>query len=268
VTDRIAQALDEFVPAFDSADGNWQAIVDAARRSSLVLADRRMPVARRPAWRRTAALALAALAMLALGVAWAAGAWSPTEPLALFETNPQGGMQKGIPVPDGYWDQTVIPGSVKQVASVDIPDVGPVAFWHADTEQGGWCAGLQMSDGYWFGMGGDPQKIDGGGVIPGCFPTRDEHGFDWLSNFIDARPLGGQQWQIRYGKVVAPGAVKVTDVVSGASTHVVDGDLFMLLIPEPNPPASTPNSFPNTDLVAYDQAGNVVADLCPHCANG
>ena len=95
MTDRIAQALDEFVPAFDSADGDWQAIVDAARRSSLVLADRRMPVARRRAWRRTAALAFAAFAMLALGVAWAAGAWSPTEPLALFENKSAGRHAEG-----------------------------------------------------------------------------------------------------------------------------------------------------------------------------
>lgn len=216
--------------------------------------------------RGTVALAVVLLAGLGVGVARSAGAFENLPPKALFETNPQGSMDQGIPVPREYWDQTVIPDSVQQVASVDISDVGQVAYWHGVTEQGGWCAALQLPDGDWLSTPGS--KLDGGGVVPGCFPRRDEHGFDWLNQFVDARSVGGWQWQIRFGEVRAPGAVKVTDLVSGASTDVVDGNLFELLIPEPNPPASTPNDFPPTDLVAYDQAGNVVANLCPQCAGG
>ena len=289
MTDPIAEALDAFVPAFDPAQGDWQAILKAASmRAAVPPADPSMSVTRRLSRRQTRikrrtirfATALAVLVVATtLGVAWAAGEWTPEAPLALFESNPQGTMQQRTPGVGPGWDQTVIPGSVKQVGSVNIPKVGPVAFWYAPTEQGGWCAGLRLPNGDWLGVN-PPSPLYYGGTVPGCFPTQASviegpdhvvnvaHGFDWETQYIDARSLGGQLWDIRYGQITTPGAVKVTDVVSGASTDVVDGNLFLLLIPEPNPPASTPNEFPLIDLVAYDQAGNAVANSCPYCAGG
>jgi hypothetical protein len=223
------------------------------------------------------AIALAVLAVVATGVAWAAGGSTPLE---LFQSNPQGTEQANTPGAGPGWDQTVVPGSVKNVGSVDIPKVGPVSFWHAATMQGGWCAGLRLPNGDWLGGLGTASSVDGGGTVPGCFPTQASvidgpdhvvkvsHGFDWETQYVDARSVGGRLWDIRYGEITAPGAVKVTDIVSGATTDVVDGNLFLLSIPEPNPPASTPNDLPLIDLVAYDQAGNVVANSCPYCSGG
>ena len=224
------------------------------------------------------AIALAVFVAVAVGVAWAAGDSMP--PLGLFQSNPQGTEELNTPGSDPGWDQTVVPSSVKNVGSVDIPKVGPVAYWYAKTEQGGWCAGLRLPNGDWLGDVGTPSPLDDGGTVPGCFPTQatvidgPDHvvkvaqGFDWETQYVDARSVGGRLWDIRYGKITTPGAVKVTDIVSGASTDVVDKDLFILLIAEPNPPASSPNDFPPIDLVAYDQAGNVVADACPYCSSG
>lgn len=277
MTDPIAEALDELVPAFDSPEGDWQAILEAAALpAALAPADRQMPVARRrarrraPFARRTVRLA-AALAVLAfattLGVAWATGDWTPTSPLALFESNPQGTAAQGFA--GGLWDQTVVPDSVKRVATVEIPKVGPVAFWHADTKQGGWCAGLRLSNGAWLGTGDSP--LDDGGTVPGCFPTgvidAGNDGLEWLENDIDAHSVGGVSWRIRSGLITAPGAVKVTDLTTGKSTGVVDGDLFILAIEAPNP-SVPPYKSPRLHLVAYDTAGDVVASDCRNCSGG
>jgi hypothetical protein len=211
------------------------------------------------------AVAVALLAALTTGIGWAAGVFK-LSPRALFETNPQGALSAGHGF-RGIWDQKVIPGSVKKVASVEIPKVGPVAFWNARTEQGGWCAALRLRNGDWLGIppaaGGSPL---GGGVVPGCFATAKQlykakqgpaaNGFDCLQNAIDARGLG-EFWQIRYGRITAPGAVRVRDLTSGASTNVVHGDLFILAIRHPA------RRLLILRPVAYDSAGSVVARGCP-----
>jgi hypothetical protein len=279
VTDPIADALDEFVPAFDSAPGDWRSILKSASRpASLAPTDHRMRVARRPARRRTPlgrrtvrlATAFAVLAVATtLGVAWAAGAWTPTSPLALFESNPQGTEEENTPGTAPSWNQTVIAGSVRQVASVEIPKVGPVALWHADTKQGGWCEGLRLSNGDWLGTG--ESSLDDGGTVPGCFPTgvidTGNDGIEWNENDLDARSAGGDEWRIRSGLITRPGAVKVTDVTTGESTDVVDGDLFILAIQAPNPSVA-PYKSPRFHLVAYDKAGKVVASDCRDCSGG
>jgi HAAS len=160
-------------------------------------------------------------------------------------------------------NQTVVRDSVKQVASVEIPKVGPVALWHGNTEQGGWCLGLRLSNSDWLGTGESP--LDGGGAVPGCFPTgvidRGTHHLEWLENDIDARRIGGTQWRIRSGVITVPGAVKVTDLATDQSTNVIDGGLFILAIQAPNPSAP-PYQSPHLHLVAYDKAGNVIASDC------
>jgi hypothetical protein len=278
VTDPIAEALDGFVPTFDSIRGDWQAILNAASLPVAVsTTDRQMPTARHRVWKRgplarravRVVVALAVFAVITTGVAWAAGAFDSPSPQSLFETH--------FPADSGSGPifQHVIPGSVKQVASVEIPKVGPVALWHAVTKQGGWCLGLRLSNGSWLGTppraGGSP--LDGGGAVPGCFPTGvidgGSHHLEWLENDIDARSVGGSQWRIRSGVITVPGAVKVTDLATGTSTNVVDGDVFVLAIQAPNPSAP-PYQSPNLHLVAYDQAGNVVASDCSYhsCSGG
>jgi len=235
------------------------------RDSAMVLEHAR--TARRGGGRRRplvrVAAAVAVLAVMTTGIAWAAGALSP---LALFQANPESDGS----APGGLWDQKVVAGSVAQVGSVEIPKVGPVAFWFGRTAQGGWCAGLRLEGGDWLGTGKAP--LDGGGTVPGCFPTRQMingaaakpvlviNGFDYVETDADARSVGGAFWRIRYGRIDAPGAVKVTDLVSGQSAPVIDGDLFLIAVRDPEPTENTP-----LHLVAYDSAGKVVADDCPNC---
>jgi hypothetical protein len=67
--------------------------------------------------------------------------------------------------------------------------------------------------------------------------------------------------------ITAPGAVKVTDLTTGQSTKVIDGDLFILAIRAPSPEAAEHNS-PRLHLVAYDEAGKVIASDCRSCSDG
>jgi hypothetical protein len=217
--------------------------------------------------RRTLRLALvfAAAALVAAGIAWAAGVLSPT---ALFQANPQGDGS----APGSLWDQHVVSRSVKRVAAVDIPKVGPVAFWYGRTAERGWCAGLRLPTGEWLGTG--KSALDAGGTVPGCFPTREMvngastppvyviDGFDYQESDVDARSAGGAFWRVRYGRITAPGTVRVTDLVSGTSAAVTDGDLFLLALPDPNPMKIT-----RVHLVAYDAAGKIVSDDCPKCGH-
>jgi hypothetical protein len=208
------------------------------------------------------ALALVVALAFSCGVAWAAGLLSP---LAVFEQNAQ---QNGKP-PGGVWDQTVLRETVRPVSSVEIPQAGAVAFWYGQTKQGGWCGALRLPNGNWLGTG--VEAIDSGGTVPGCFPTRIAvnsaetspvlvtNGFDYQEDDVDTRSSGGQFWRIRYGRVDAPGAVKVVDRNSGEAAPVVAG-LFELAIADPHPQSRT-----DVHLVALAADGSVVADDCPSC---
>lgn len=260
MTDPITEALDAFVPVFDSAEGDWQAILQAASRpASVAAADRHMPrrgiLRRTTSVRRTVALAVVLVALLGLGVAWAAGAWTSKSPQVLFESSFPSDSGSG-----SIFAGHVIPDSVKPLGSIDIPNVGPVVLWHGVTKAGGWCLGLRLSNKDWLGTGESP--LDGGGSVPGCFPVgvidRGNKHLEWLENDIDASSVGGTTWRIRSGVITVPGAVKVTDLTTGQSTPVVDGDVFMLAIQAPIPSVA-PYKSPVLHLVAYDQAGNLIA---------
>jgi hypothetical protein len=242
----------------------------------LTLRDAAMLVARNPGRRQRAyarrivrvAIALAVLALLTTGVAWAAGAFKSQTPRALFETHSPADSGAG-PIFAG----PVIPDSVKQVASVEIPKVGPVALWHAVTKQGGFCLGLRLSNGDWLGVpppaGGSP--LNATGSVPGCFPKGvidggNDH-LEWLENDLDAHSVGGTFWRIRSGVITVPGAIKVTDLTTGQSTNVVDGNVFLLAIDSPDPSVPGDNSV-RLHLVAYDNAGNVIASDCRSCSGG
>lgn len=277
MTDPITEALDAFVPAFASAEGDWQAILQAASLPAAVAStDRQKPAApslarwRAPFARRSVqvAIALVLLALLTTGVAWAAGAFESKTPRALFATQCPADSGFG-PICAGH----LIQDSVKQVASVEIPKVGAVALWHAVTKRGGYCLGLRLANGDWLGTpvpaGGSP--LDGGGAVPGCFPTGVIDGgsdhLEWLENDIDATSVGGTFWRIRSGVITVPGAVKVTDLATGKSTDVVDGNVFLLAIEAPDPNIGGSNS-PRLHLVAYDKAGQIIASDCRSCSGG
>lgn len=200
-------------------------------------------------------IAIAAIALvLGVGAAWATGVVTP---LSIFQNNPQ---QRDA-ARGSLWDQRVIPSSVVDAASVDIPQVGAVHFFYGRSAQGGWCGALQLPSKAWVGTGTDSH--DAGGTVPGCFPSREAinksgpvyvlNGFDFQEGLVDARPDGGAFWRIRYGLVTIPSAVRVTDTVSGRSAPVAHGDLFMLAAPD-----ATPQGATVFHIVAYDSAGKVV----------
>jgi hypothetical protein len=208
-------------------------------------------------------IAIVATVALTTGIAWAAGALTP---LALFQSNPE---HDGSPA-GGLWDQHVVAGSVSEVGAVEIPKVGSVAFWYGRSAEGGWCAALRLPSGEWLGTGKD--KLDGGGTVPGCFPTREAvngasarpvyviNGFDYVEDDVDTRSVDGTFWRIYYGRIAAPGAARVTDLASGQSTSVVDGGLFLLAVVDPDP-----THLNELHLVAYASNGRIVADDCPNC---
>src|SRR4051812_13290434 len=210
---------------------------------------------------QTSAVLVAAL-LCGVGVAWASGFLSP---LDVFEHNAQ---NDGNP-PGSIWDQSVLPASIRQISSVQIPKVGAVGFWYGKTREGGWCGALQLPDGGWLGKGSG--SLDAGGTVPGCYPTRAAinsasttpvlvlNGFDYQEDDVDARSVGGAFWRIRYGIVDLPGAARVVDRASGASAPVEEG-LFELAVVDPDPTGRTP-----FHLVALDAGGAVAGDDCPHC---
>src|SRR3954469_1247539 len=259
-----ANALYEALRAADPAAGLEPLPTDyrLALRDQVTSAVPRMQA---PRSRRLLQVAVAVIATLALttGIAWAAGALSP---LALFQSNPEhDGSARG-----GLWDQHVVAGSVSEVASVDVPHVGAVAFWYGRAAEGGWCAALRLPTGAWLGTG--KAKFDGGGTVPGCFPTREAvngatttpvyaiNGFDYIEDDVDTRSVDGTFWRIYYGRITAPDAARVTDLVSDRSASVIDGGLFILAVPDPDP--MHVNAL---HLVAVGTDGRVVADDCANC---
>jgi hypothetical protein len=235
-------------------------------RSEVVASVRRVHHFRStPRRHKSLQLLAAAIAALVVGVgaAWAAGAISP---LAVFENNAQ---QNGA-APGSLWDQNVVPSSVLEAATVEVAKVGRVGFWYGTSKQGGWCGALRLPSGGWVGTGKEP--ADAGGTVPGCFPTRETinnsttkpvyviNGFDYQEGDIDARSDGGSFWRVRYGVLTIPGAVRVTDTISGRSAPVVHGDLLALAIPDEHPMSTN-----YVHLVAYDAVGRIVGDDCPRC---
>ena len=226
---------------------------------------RRSAVVDRGAFRRLVQVAAIGVAVLVVGVgvAWASGFLSP---LGVFQNNAQkDGNRAG-----SVWDQSVVANTVREIGSIDIPKVGAVRFWYGETKEGGWCGALQLPAGSWLGTGSG--ALDGGGTVPGCYPTRAAingaaktpvlviSGLDYQEDDVDARSRGGSYWRIRYGIVDVPGAAKVVDRASGAEAPVHDG-LFELAVADPTPTEGTP-----FHLVALDVGGTVVADDCPNCS--
>ncbi len=207
--------------------------------------------------RRRWTIAAVAIALVALG---AGAGWAAVkqDPVSLFRSNPQ--MDGSDP--RGLWHQQVIPASVRQAGSVVVPGAGRVRFWYGETRQHGWCGALRMPDGGWLGTPG----VGAGGIVPGCFPTRQQvndqdqvyvlNGFDYGEDDIDLRSSGGGFWRITFGRVTGlRPAARVVDRVSGTSVPVSEGSLFVIALRDPDPT----HPFP-THLVAYDSAGRLVAD--------
>jgi hypothetical protein len=74
----------------------------------------------------------ALLVIVATTAAAATVALVNADPTTLFKSNPQGNSSPG-------WHQTVIPSTVRKLATVDVPGVGAVQYRVAATEQHGRC---------------------------------------------------------------------------------------------------------------------------------
>lgn len=199
---------------------------------------------RRPAWttRRirvggfavapVAALAVAATAAAATTAALALSATS------LFQENPAA-------IPGGP-PETVLPATVRQLDSVNIPDYGTVVAWGATTQQGGLCMALKLPDGTW---GVLPGTATVSGQVPGCFTTRQQNVVNHEAVAPGQQPTGeapmpleewensvvnssGQHWDIYVGYVEVQGtAATVRSPNTGVRTPVTSNGYYMLAEP-------------------------------------
>lgn len=164
--------------------------------------------------------------------------------------------------PASLWDQTVIPSTVRVIATPTVPGVGKVKYWVANTKQNGICTAIQLPEGSWAGLKNFKQI---GGALVGCRPTRAQlsHGALILSGFdyTDSEVLSGsgKELVLDYGEITVPGAAKVRDEYSKASTSVIDHKYF-LLITHIVRSKNAGTGAADTNLVALNTAGKVVAD--------
>jgi hypothetical protein len=151
-----------------------------------------------------------------------------TDPTTLFERNPQ------------VWGshQTVIPSTVRKLATVAVPGVGPVQYWVAATEQHGRCWGLRAPNGSWATLAMNDRST---GSVPGCGPTREHQvlaqgnssvglmpmSVDYLTNSL--RASSGQWWDIYFGTVNADGAAGVRDQSTRKTARLIAGRYFILV---------------------------------------
>ena len=123
----------------------------------------------------------------------------------------------------------------------------------------GACLGLRFPDGSWGAKDGRS-----GGNGPACFTERDDPmfegtliptGIDALETSVDD-PFN----RIVYGIIdfdVPPTAVKLVDLVTGASTPVIEGRWFAYVDPRAD------RQEVSRQLVAYDAAGKIVTGERP-----
>jgi hypothetical protein len=151
-------------------------------------------------------------------------------PLHLFQNNPA--VTNATPA--ALWHQTVIPSTVRRIATFTVPGVGAMQYWVADTEQHGICTALRLPNGTWAGLQHNGRV---GGSMPGCRPTRAQlsrgslglDGFDHQDSAVIDR--SGKPWLLDYGVVSAPGhTTRVRDTVSGTNARVVAGQYFVLVV--------------------------------------
>jgi hypothetical protein len=176
------------------------------------------------------------------------------DPTALFQSSPQATSGRAQ-------HQTVIPSTVRKLATVQVPGVGPVQAWIGDTEQHGTCWGLRGPDGSWLTLAMDDRSA---GTIPGCAPTRKQDvlaqgnspvglapmSADYLSNSVkDPR---GRWWDIYYGTATADGAAGVRDQGTGRTAGLIDGQYFILVERQAG------NCEGCDDIRAIDAAGHVL----------
>lgn len=87
----------------------------------------------------------------------------------------------------------MIPSTVRKLATVDVPDVGRVQAWIADTKQHSTCWGLRDPSG-WLTLAMDNRSA---GTIPGCAPTRRQHVLAQGNSPVDLAPMSADYAAVR-----------------------------------------------------------------------
>jgi hypothetical protein len=156
-----------------------------------------------------------------------------------------------------------IAGSERVVQSVQVPGIGRVELWAAKGSSAtGACLGLRFPDGTW-GAGKDNPNVGGNG--PSCFTERDDPLFKGIlvPTGIDSFETNTNTpsfQRIVYGWInsdVPRTAVRMADLVTGASTPVIEGRYFAYVEPRADPQTD------DRQLVAYDAAGKIVTGERP-----
>jgi hypothetical protein len=164
------------------------------------------------------------------------------DPTTLFQHSTQAGPNPGQ-------QQTVIASTVRKLAAVDVPGVGPVQAWIADTEQHGRCWGLLGPHG-WLALSMDNHSA---GAVPGCAATRTQEVLRQGNSPVGLAPTSsGRAWDIYYGTVTADGAAAVRDQTTGKTAPLISGQYFILV------ERQTTNCDGCDNLRAIDAAGSVL----------
>jgi hypothetical protein len=149
VTDPIAQALDKFVPAFPSADGDWQAILSAAAAPAPGGTSPAKRSVRRSGLRRVPARVALVAAVLVLAFVVTAVAFGWPQRIVDFFSSPPApkGVQNGfardnVGSPPGM-DPRAIPGETKKITTLRLTVRGGrtrlYTLYVAPTKSGGFC---------------------------------------------------------------------------------------------------------------------------------
>jgi hypothetical protein len=181
------------------------------------------------------------------------------DPTALFantpETSPAG---PGLPL------ETAIPSTVRMIDTFQVPDLGAVQYWVADTAEHALCQALRLPDGNWVGYQENRPVVGST-----CYPTRQQvvdaliaaQGgklrVGLLPMSVDERSASikdstGRGWDVYYGVVSADGAAGVKDPVNGQTAPLIDGRYFVMVGQRPG------NCVGCDNLRAIDKNGHIL----------
>lgn len=210
-----------------------------AARSALLAEIRAERGERRPMRlrRRVRALGARQLALLAGGLAiGATGATAGTilalndfdfshdTPTELFQANP-------LRVGGQPWaSESLIPGTVRYVESVQLPTVGKAEFWSADSRPYGICLALRLPGGSW--AGGEGERSHFSGPVPGCENRPVGWAGAWNGFLFFDYQVSNWLGRVAIGIVPTQGhPAEVRDAIGGTTTPVIDGRYFAIVIP-------------------------------------
>lgn len=236
VTDLLSALRDVgvSVPARgDAGDARVRAAVQRAVGGKRTFARRvRLPFT-------TCSIRLMPAVMLVVAATTAAAAGTVSllnaSPTALFQHNPA--FSFGQPVPS----ETVIPSTVRRIATFVVPGVGQVQYWVGATRQHGLCQAMRQPNGTWAVLPGTVGNT--AGTMPGCAETRRQQvmaqgnsPYGLMPMAVDEQSISirnhhGDLFDIYYGVVYADGATRVLDPHSHRTAPLIEGRYFVMVAP-------------------------------------